>query len=81
MNSNARYMAFVSGPEMQNRARLAELKEKERRFRRAFGPPLTYRELALLICLSTLYPPKKADWDSEFRVSCRLFAFLDRGCR
>jgi hypothetical protein len=32
---NARYMAFVSGSEMQNRARLAEVKEKERRFRRA----------------------------------------------
>jgi hypothetical protein len=35
---NARYMAFVLGPEMQGRARLAELKEKERRFRLAFGP-------------------------------------------
>jgi hypothetical protein len=44
---NARYMAFVSGPEMQGRARLAELKEKEPKFRVAFGRPLTYREQAL----------------------------------
>jgi hypothetical protein len=39
---NARYMAFVSGPEMQGRAWLAELKEKERKFLVTFGPPLTY---------------------------------------
>jgi len=30
---NARHMAFASGPEMQNRVLLAELKEKERRLR------------------------------------------------
>jgi hypothetical protein len=74
---NARYMAFVSGPEMQNRARLAELKEKERRFRIAFGPPLTCREQALLICLSTLCPPKKADCDPEFLADCSAFSTVD----
>jgi hypothetical protein len=63
---NARYMAFVSGPEMQSRGRLAELKEKERKFSVAFGPPLTYREQALLSCLSTLCPPKKVEISPEF---------------
>ena len=71
---NARYMAFVSGPEMQGRGRLAELKEKERKFRVAFGPPLTYREQALLSCLSTLYPPKKVDYDPEFRAEQSAFS-------
>jgi hypothetical protein len=63
---NARYMAFVSGPEMQSRGWSAELKEKERKFSVAFGPPLTYREQALLSCLSTLYPPKKVEISPEF---------------
>jgi hypothetical protein len=35
---NARHMAFASGPEMQNRVRLAELKEKERRLRKRVWP-------------------------------------------
>jgi hypothetical protein len=70
---NARYMAFLSGPEMQGRARLAELKEKERRFHVAFGPSLTYREQALLFCLSTLYPPKKADFNPEFHAEQSAF--------
>ena len=48
---------------MRGRAWLAELKEKERI---AFGPPLTCREQALLIGLSTLYPPQKTDCDPEF---------------
>jgi len=63
---NARYMAFASGPEIQGRGRLAELKEKERKFRGDSGPPLTYREQALLSGLSTLYPPKKVDFGLEF---------------
>ena len=71
---NARYMAFVSGPEMQGRARVAELKEIERRYRVAFGPPLTYREQALLYCLSTLYPPKKADCNPEFSAEQSAFS-------
>jgi len=62
---NARYIAIVSGPEMQSRDRLAELKEKERKSRDS-GPPLTYREQALLSGLSTLYPPKKVDFGLEF---------------
>jgi hypothetical protein len=66
-------MAFLSGPEMQGRARLAELKEKERRFHVAFGPSLTYREQALLFCLSTLYPPKKADFNPEFHAEQSAF--------
>jgi hypothetical protein len=65
-HTNARYMAFASGPEIQGRGRLAELKEKERKFRGEAGPPLTYRELALLSCLSTLYPPKKIEISPEF---------------
>jgi hypothetical protein len=48
---------------MQGRDRLAELKEIERRYRVAFGPPFTYREQAL----STLYPPKKVDCNPECR--------------
>jgi hypothetical protein len=74
---NARYMAFVSGPEMQGRAWLAELKEKDRRFRLAFGPPLTYREQALLSCLSTLYPPEKPDCDPEFLAEQSTFSTVD----
>jgi hypothetical protein len=75
---NARYMAFALGPEMQNRARLAELKEKERRRSRVeFGPPLTCREQALLSCLSTLYPPKKADCDPEFLAEQSAFSTVD----
>jgi hypothetical protein len=74
---NARYMAFVSGPEMQSRARLAELKETERRYRVAFGPPLTCREHALLYCLSTLYPPKKVDFNAEFSAEQSAFAAED----
>jgi len=62
---NARYMAFVSGPEIQGRGRLAELNEKVRKFRGAIGPPLTYREQALLSCLSTLYPAKKVEINPE----------------
>jgi len=77
---NARYMAFVSGPEMQGRAWLAELKEKERKFLVAFGPPLTYREQALLICLSTLYPQnseiRDPDIAAQFSV---LFPMVDVG--
>jgi hypothetical protein len=65
-HTNARYMVFASGPEIQDRARLAELKEKELKFRRDHGPPLTYREQALLSCLSTLYPPKKIEISPEF---------------
>jgi len=65
-HTNARYMAFASGPEIQGRGRLAELKEKERKFRGDSGPPLTYREQALLSGLSTLYPPKKVDFGLEF---------------
>jgi len=53
---------------VQSRGRLAELKEKEQKFRRDAGPPLTYREQALLSGLSTLYPPKKVDFDLEFLV-------------
>jgi hypothetical protein len=71
---NARYMAFVLGPEMQGRTRLAELKEKERRFRLAFGPPLTYYEQALLSCLSTLYPQKKADCNLDFLAEVSAFS-------
>ena len=74
---NARYMAFVSGPEMQGRARLVELKEKERRFRLAFGPPLTYREQALLFCLSTLYPQQKAGGNHEFLVEQSAFSTVE----
>ena len=58
---------------MQSRGRLAELKEKERRFHVAFGPSLTYREQALLFCLSTLYPPKKADFNPEFHAEQSAF--------
>ena len=75
---NARYMAFASGPEMQNRARLAELKEKERRSRIVFGPPLTCREQAPLLRVDAL-PAEEGGLQS--RVSCRLFGVLDRGCR
>ena len=71
---NARYMAFVAGPDMQSRARVAELKEIERRFGVAFGPPLTYREQALLYCLSTLYPPKKAYCNPEFSAEQSAFS-------
>jgi hypothetical protein len=71
---NARYMAFRSGPEMQGRARLDELKEKARKFRIAFGSPLTYREQALLFCLSTLYPQKKVDYDPEFSAEQSAFS-------
>ena len=73
----ARYMAFASGPEMQGRARLAELKEKERRLRVAFGPPLSYREQALLFCLSTLYPQQKADRNHEFLAEQSAFATVE----
>ena len=62
---------------MQNRAWLAELKEKERRFHIAFGPPLTCREQALLFCLSTLYPPKKADCDPEFLADESAFSTVE----
>jgi hypothetical protein len=75
---NARYMAFAAGPEMQGRARLAEL---ERRFRVAFGPPLTNREQALLFCLSTLYPPNKADCDPEFLAEQSAFSTVEVDCR
>ena len=71
---NARYMAFLSGPEMQGRARLAELKEKERKFRVAFGRPLTYREQALLSYLSTLYPQKKVEISPEFLAEWSAFS-------
>ena len=73
----ARYMAFASGPEMQGRARLAELKEKERRLRVAFGPPLSYREQALLFCLSTLYPQQKADRNHEFLAERSAFSTVE----
>jgi hypothetical protein len=76
---NARYMAFVSGPEMQGRARLAELKEKERKFLVAFGPPLTYREQALLICLSTLYPQKSEIRDSDIAAQFSVLSMVDVG--
>ena len=57
---------------------MAELKEKERRFRVAFfGPPLTYREQALLFCLSTLYPPKKAHCDPEFLAERSAFSTVE----
>ena len=59
---------------MQGRVRLAELKEIERRYRVAFGPPLTYREQALLYCLSTLYPPKKVDCNPEFSAEQSAFS-------
>jgi hypothetical protein len=71
---NARHTAFVSGPEMRGRAWLAELKEKERI---AFGPPLTCREQALLIGLSTLYPPEKTDCDPEFLADWSAFSTVD----
>jgi hypothetical protein len=74
---NARYMAFVSGPEIKSRAWLAELKEKERRFRVAFGPPLTNREQALLFCPSTLYPQKKADCNPEFLAEQSAFSTVE----
>ena len=61
-------------PEMQGRDRLAELKEMERRYRVAYGPPLTYREQALLYCLSTLYPPKKAYCNPEFSAEQSAFS-------
>jgi hypothetical protein len=77
---NARYMAFVSGPEMQGRARLAELKEKERKFRVAFGRPLTYREQALLSYLSTLYPQKKVEISPEFLAEWSAFSAEEVDC-
>jgi hypothetical protein len=77
---NARYMAFVSGPEMQGRAWLAELKEKERKFLVAFSPPLTYREQALLICLSTLYPQNSEIGDPDIAAQFSvLFSMVDVG--
>jgi hypothetical protein len=69
---NARYIAIVSGPEMQSRDRLAELKEKERKSRDS-GPPLTYREQALLSGLSTLYPPTKVHFSPEFLAKQSMF--------
>ena len=75
---NARYMAFVSGPEMQSRAWLVELKEKERKFLVAFGPPLTYREQALLICLSTLYPQNSEIGDPDIAAQFSVFSMVDR---
>jgi hypothetical protein len=74
---NARYMAFVSGPEMQGRAWLDLLKEKERKFHVAFGPPLTYREQALLIWLSTLYPPKLEIRDPESATEFSQFSMVE----
>jgi hypothetical protein len=74
---NARYMAFVSGPEIKSRAWLAELKEKERRFRVTIGPPLTNREQALLFCLSTLYPQKKADCNPAFLAEQSAFSTVE----
>ena len=86
---NARHTAFVSGPEMKSRARLAELKEKEQRFRNreralkerrsrlAIGPPLTNREHALLFCLSTLYPQKKVDFNPEFLAEQSAFSTVE----
>ncbi len=74
---NARYMAFSFGPEIQNRAQLAELKEKERLFRKKFGPPLTYREQALILCLSTLYPQKKWEFTPEFLAQQSEFSFME----
>ena len=73
---NARYMAFVSGPEMQGRAWLDVLKEKERKFHVADGPPLTYREQALHIWLSTLYPPKLEIRDPEFAAEFSEFSMV-----
>ena len=74
---NARYMAFVSGPEVQGRAWLDLLKGKEREFQVAFGPPLTYREQALLTWLSTLYPPKVATRDPEFAAEFSQFSMAE----
>jgi hypothetical protein len=49
-------------------------KEKERRFRLAFGPRLTYGEQALLFCLSTLYPQQKAGGNREFLAEQSAFS-------
>ena len=49
-------------------------KEKERRFRLAFGPRLTYREQALLSYLSTLYPQKKVEISPEFLAEWSAFS-------
>ena len=62
---------------MQGCARLDELKEKERRFRLAFGAPLTYREQALFFCLSTLYPQQKTDRNHEFLVKQSAFSTVE----
>ena len=43
----------------------------------AFGPPLTYREQALLFCLSTLYPQKKADCNPEFLAEGSAFSTVE----
>jgi hypothetical protein len=67
-------MAFVSGPEMRGRAWLAVLKEKERKFHVALGPPLTYREQTLLIWLSTLYPQKSEIRDPDIAAQFSVFS-------
>jgi hypothetical protein len=75
---NARYVAFVSGSEMQNRARLVEVKEKERRFRRAW-PAFDLPSASAPHLPVDALPTEEGGLRS--RVSCRLLGFLDRGCR
>jgi hypothetical protein len=53
---------------------LVELKEKERKFLVAFGPSLTYREQALLICLSTLYPQNSEIGDPDIAAQFSVFS-------
>jgi hypothetical protein len=68
---STRAIWLFSGPEMQGRARLANRKEKERRFRRAFGLPLTYREqgfsFALLARPLAIFIGSNCDLVQSFR--------------
>jgi hypothetical protein len=55
---NARYCAFVSGPEARARARLRVLKDTARIQRQANGRPLNPGEKCELHFLTILYPPE-----------------------
>jgi hypothetical protein len=74
---NARHMAFASGPEMQNRVRLAELKEKERRLRIRVWPAFDLPWAGAPLSPVDALPPKKADCDPEFLADCSAFSTVD----
>lgn len=58
----ARADSFNQGPESAARQRLSILRDKERLFKNAFGPRLTWKERVDLRFLRLLYPRRSPYW-------------------